>query len=42
LKGKHKPIKFQRWVEDRGYVEVTEKELARRAAGYNQYNRKKK
>lgn len=38
---KHNKVKFIRWIEDREYVEVTEKELERRAAGYNQYNRKK-
>jgi len=39
LKGrKFKKIKFSRWIEDRGYVEVTEKEAARRARGENQYS----
>ena len=41
LKGrKYKSIKFSRWIEDREYVEVTDKELARRAAGKNQYSKK--
>ena len=40
LKGrKHKAIKFSRWIEDRDYVEVSEKEIERRKRGRNQYRK---
>ena len=43
LKGrKYKSIKFSRWIEDRGYVEVTEKELERRANPSNQWTKSRR
>ena len=39
---KFKKIKLVRWVEDRAYIEVTDRLRAAREAGHNQYSKKKK